>query len=146
MGGEEAIGAAGTDPAIRAVVAEGATHRTALDKAGYLPGGVNGTLQRGLDQVTYGVAALLSPASTPGPLHAAISRARSTPFLLIAAGHGVDEREAASYLRTAAPDRVQVWTVPDASHTQGLRTAPAEWAGRVTGFFQRALRGTVSPP
>lgn len=146
MGGEEAIGAAGTDPRIRAVVAEGASHRTAADKAGYLPGGVDGTLQRGLDQITYGVAALLSPAPTPPPLHTAITRATSTPFLLIAAGNGVDESEAAAYLRTAAPDRVQVWTVPEASHTRGLGTAPAEWTARVTGFFQRALVGTASQP
>jgi hypothetical protein len=55
MGGEDAIGAA--DPAIRAVVAEGATHRTAADKAGYLPGGITGTIQRGMDRLTYGVAA-----------------------------------------------------------------------------------------
>ena len=33
MGGEEAIGAAATDDRIRAVVAEGATGRTAADKA-----------------------------------------------------------------------------------------------------------------
>ena len=57
MGGEEAIGAATADPAIRAVVAEGATHRTAADKAGYLPGGLAGAIQRGLDRLTYGTAA-----------------------------------------------------------------------------------------
>jgi pimeloyl-ACP methyl ester carboxylesterase len=146
MGGEEAIGAAGTDPRIRAVVAEGASHRTAADKAGYLPGGVDGTLQRGLDRITYGVAALLSPAPTPPPLHTAVTRATSTTFLLIAAGKAVDESAAATYLRTAAPDRVQVWTVPDASHTQGLGTAPAEWTARVTGFFEGALGGTASGP
>jgi fermentation-respiration switch protein FrsA (DUF1100 family) len=143
MGGEEAIGAAASNPGIRAVVAEGATHRTAADKAGFLPGGVNGALQRGLDRVTYGVAALFSPAPTPPPLHTAVARATATPFLLIAGGDAVDEAEAAGYLRTAAPDRVQVWTVPRAAHTQGLATAPEEWTARVTEFFDRALGTTA---
>jgi dienelactone hydrolase len=59
MGGEEAIGAT-ANPAIRAVVAEGATHRTAADKAGYLPGGITGAMQRGMDRLTYAAAALVS--------------------------------------------------------------------------------------
>jgi fermentation-respiration switch protein FrsA (DUF1100 family) len=142
MGGEEAIGAAAADPAIRAVVAEGATHRTAADKAGYLPGGVTGAIQRVLDEVTYGTAALLSPAPQPGTLHTAIARAHATRFLLIAAGKGVDEPQAVAYLRTAAPDRVQTWTVPGASHVHGLAIAPAQWTTRVIGFFDQALGRT----
>lgn len=140
MGGEQAIGAAAADPAIHAVVAEGATHRTAADKAGYLPGGLAGAIQRGLDLITYGTAAVLSAAPQPGTLHAAIARAHATPFLLIAAGKGVDEPEAVAYLRTAAPERVQTWTVPGASHVNGHTTAPAEWTARVTAFLDRALR------
>ena len=143
MGGEEAIGAAAADTAIRAVVAEGATHRTAADKAGYLPGGVTGAIQRGLEQLTYGTAALLSPAPQPGTLHSAVVRARTTPFLLIAAGEGVDEPEAVAYLRTAALDRVQTWTVPGASHVHGLATSPAEWTARVTAFLDHALGVTA---
>ncbi len=140
MGGEEAIGAAAAEPAIRAVVAEGATHRTAADKAGYLPGGVAGAIQRGMDRLTYGVAALLSPAPEPGTLHAAIEQARATPFLLIAGGSVVDEPEAVAYLRSAAPDRVRTWVVAGASHTHGLQHAPAEWTAHVLTFLDDALR------
>lgn len=139
MGGEEAIGAAAADPAIRAVVAEGATHRTAADKAGYLPGGIAGTIQRGMDRLTYGVASLLSSAPEPRTLRSAMTSAPRTPFLLIAGGMAVDEPEAVAYLRAAAPDRVQTWTVPDGPHTQALATAPAEWTARVTAFLDRAL-------
>ena len=139
MGGEEAIGAAAANTAIRAVVAEGATHRTAADKAGYLPGGVAGAIHRGMDWVTYGTAAVLSPAPEPRTLHGAIARASSTQFLLIGAGKGVDEPEATAYLRTAAANRVQTWVVPGASHVHGLATAPAEWTSRVTEFFDSAL-------
>jgi uncharacterized protein len=142
MGGEQAIGAAAADPAIRAVVAEGATHRTAADKAGYLPGGVTGTIQRVLDKLTYGTAALLSPAPQPGTLHTAIARAHATRFLLIAAGQGVDEPQAVAHLRTTAPDRVQTWTVPGASHVHGLATAPDQWTTRVIGFLDQALGQT----
>ena len=126
------------------MVAEGATHRTAADKAGYLPGGITGTIQRGMDKLTYGVAALFSGAPMPGTLHSAITRARRTPFLLIAGGEAVDEPEAVAFLRAAAPDRVQTWTVSGASHTQGLATAPAEWTARVTTFLDRALGTTDS--
>ncbi len=139
MGGEEAIGAAAADSAIRAVVTEGAAYRTAADKAGYLPGGVTGAIQRGMDWLTYGTAALLSSAPQPGTLHSAIARARTTPFLLIAGGKVADESDAADYLRTAAPDRVQTWTVPGASHVHGLARSPGEWTARVTAFLDRAL-------
>jgi fermentation-respiration switch protein FrsA (DUF1100 family) len=140
MGGEEAIGAAAADSGIRAVVTEGAAYRTAADKAGYLPGGVAGAVQRAMDWLTYSTAALLSPAPQPRTLHSAITRASTTPFLLIAGGSAADETEAVTYLRTAAPDRVQTWTVPGASHVHGLATAPVEWTARVTAFLDNALR------
>lgn len=146
MGGEEAIGAAAADPAIRAVVAEGATHRTAADKSGYLPGGLTGAIQRCLDWLTYGTAALLSRAPEPGTLHRAIARAHATHFLLIVAGKGVDEHAAAAYLRSAAPDRVRTWTIPGATHIHGLATAPNVWTARVITFFDRTLGLTRAVP
>jgi fermentation-respiration switch protein FrsA (DUF1100 family) len=139
MGGEEAIGAAAAEPAIRAVVAEGATHRTAADKAGYLPGGITGTIQRGMDRLTYGVASLLTSAPEPRTLRSAITSAPGTPFLLIAGDMAVDEPEAVAHLRAAAPDRVDTWTVPDGQHTRALAAAPAEWTARVTAFLDRTL-------
>jgi dienelactone hydrolase len=139
MGGEEAIGAAAADPSIRAVVAEGATTRTAADKAGWLPGGLPGAITRGIDRLTYGIADLLSPAQSPTPLHDAIARAHNTPFLLITAGTVADETRAATYFRTAAPDRVEVWNVPGAAHTGGLASRPQEWSARVITFLERAL-------
>ncbi len=89
--------------------------------------------------MTYGTAALLSPARQPGTLHSAVAHARTTPFLHIAAGKGVDEPDAVAYLHTAAPDRVQTWTVPGASHVHGLATSPTEWTARVTAFLDHAL-------
>lgn len=139
MGGEEAVGAAAADPRIRAVVAEGVTSRTAEDKAAWLPGGIAGTVQRGIDRLTYGLVDLLTPAPRPIPLHDAVAEATRTPFLLITAEEVPDEARAAEALRWVAPDRVDVWTVEDAGHTAGLRTAPAEWEDRVLGFLDTQL-------
>jgi hypothetical protein len=64
---------------------------------GWLPGGFAGTIQRGLERLTYGMTALLTPARQPIPLHDAIAKAGGTSFLLIAACRQPDETKAASY-------------------------------------------------
>lgn len=50
-----------------------------------------------------------------------------------------DEADAAEHIRTAAPDRVSVWVVPGAGHTDGLDTDPVEWEHRVIDFLDDAL-------
>lgn len=143
MGGEEAIGAAGVDERVGAVVAEGASNRVASDK-GYLDAyGVRGHLQQGIDWLTYAVAGLLSPAPEPEPLRSSVVTAaeRGARFLLVAAGEVETERLAAERLQRAAPASVEVWTVPGSGHVQGLRTAPAVWERRVVGFFEATLVG-----
>ncbi len=39
-----------------------------------------------------------------------------------------------------APERVDVWTVPDAAHTGGLAAAPVQWRQRVLAFLDQARR------
>ena len=63
----------------------------------------------------------------------------ATPILLITAGRVDTELLAAKLLDRAAPDAVEVWTVPGAGHTGGLRTEPAQWQRRVLGFLDEAL-------
>jgi uncharacterized protein len=138
MGGEEAIGAAANDSRIQAVVAEGATTRTAADKAGWLPNDVTGAVQRVLDTVTYGVADLLTAASPPRTLRSAVIAAAPRPILLITAGKVADEGRAAKQL-AAGTDNVRIWTVADAQHTAGLATQPQEWTSTVTAFLDDAL-------
>ena len=136
MGGEEAIGTAGVDPRVRAVVAEGATNRVAADKEYLDEYGFRGRL-------TYAVAGLLTAAPEPQELLESVRAAadRGTRFLLVAAGDVETERLAAQRLLTAAPDLVEVWTVPGAGHVQGLRTDPEDWTQRVVGFLDAALVG-----
>jgi uncharacterized protein len=140
MGGEEALGAAAADARVAAVVAEGATGRTAADNA-WLPDeyGVAGWLQRGLDQVRFAVTDLLTPASPPIALVDAVRAVAPRPVLVIAAGEVADEQHVAARLAAAARS-VVTWTVPNAGHTEGLRRAPAAWERHVIDFLDAALR------
>jgi pimeloyl-ACP methyl ester carboxylesterase len=141
MGAEEAIGASAADDRIRAVVAEGATGRTAADKAAWLPAGVLGTIQRAWDALTYGFVDLLTPAGPPIALPDAVARAGGTLFLVVTAGTEPDEGRAAEALRNSAPDRVTVWSVSGARHTHALAAEPSAWEDRVTTFLDSALAG-----
>ena len=64
MGGEQALAALGADPRIRAVVAEGVTGQQLADR-GWLPHGIDGVLQRGMEWVQYTAAGLISGAPRP---------------------------------------------------------------------------------
>ena len=139
MGGEQALAAAGSDSRIRAVVAEGATGQQLADH-GWLPGGADGALQRGMECVMYTAAGLISGAPRPMSIPDAIRAAGGRPMLIIAGGAVPDEPVAARWFQAASPAAVQVWVVPHAGHTQGLATAPRAWAAHVTGFLDAALR------
>jgi uncharacterized protein len=137
MGAEEAIGAAATNDRIRAVVAEGATGRTAADNEWLSDRyGVRGAVTEGWDAVLeYGLADLLTSAEPPVSLHDAVAAAAPRPVLLITAGTVDEEAAAARYIRSASPRSVQVWQVPDAGHVQGISTRPGEWKRQVLGFL-----------
>ena len=140
MGGEEAIGASGGNPAIRAVVAEGATARTAADEAWLSDDfGLRGSFQEGLEWAQDRVTDLLTGASVPRSLRTAVVRSGATRYLLVTAGNVDDEGRAAAHLAAVDPVRVDVWTVPGADHTGGLATRPAEWERRVVAFLDDAL-------
>lgn len=142
MGGEEAIGAAGVDDRICAVVAEGATGRTAQDKRWLADEyGAAGVVQGWLDAVTYRLIDLLVQPAPPASLAASIDAAEGTAFLLIAAGDVRDEQLVAERLEKLDPDAITVWTVAGAPHVGGLRQAPEEWVLRVTSFLDPAFDG-----
>lgn len=139
MGGEQALAAIGTDPLIRAVVAEGVTGQQLADH-GWLPGGVNGLLERGMEWVQYTAAGLLSGAPRPMSIPDSLRAAASRPALIIAGGAKPDEPAAARWFKAAAPAAVRIWVVPRAGHTQGLATEPRAWTAHVIGFLDSALR------
>jgi hypothetical protein len=143
MGGEQAIGAAGVDQRIGAVVAEGAPHRVAADK-GYLSAyGMRGEVQQGIDRLTYAVVDLLTGAPRPDSLRHAVAAASQRPdptaFLLVAGARVETEPLAIDYIGGTSTGTVQTWVVPDAGHTRGLGTAPEEWERRVVAFLDDSL-------
>jgi pimeloyl-ACP methyl ester carboxylesterase len=145
MGGEEAIGAAAADDRVAAVVAEGATARTAADRRWVVGAfGWRGRLQLGLDRATYALAELLSAAEQPVALRTAAAATAPRPVLLVTAGRVPDEARAARWIAAAAPASTTVWTVPGAQHTGGLRAAPAAWRSTVVRFLDVALRPAVT--
>ena len=141
MGAEQALGAAASDTRIAAVVAEGATGRAAGDddwlSDEYGVRGAATELWRAV--LEFGLTDLLTSAHPPVSLHDAVAEAAPRPVLLIAAERATAEGSAARFIRSAAPRSVQVWTVPGADHTGGLRTRPREWETRVTGFLDGAV-------
>jgi len=138
MGGEQALAAAGSDPRIRAVIAEGATGQQYADH-GWRPHDITGIIDRGMEWVQYTAAGLLSGAPRPMSIPDAIRAAAPRPVLIIAGGDTADEPTAARWFQAASPGTVQVWVVPHAGHTQGLATAPQAWEAHVTGFLNAAL-------
>jgi uncharacterized protein len=137
MGGEQAIAALGSDPRIRAVVAEGVSGLQGADH-GWLPHGIDGALTRGMEWVMYTAAGLLSGAPRPAPLRDAIAVGHR-PVLIIAGGAVPDEPAAARWFQAASPATVRVWVVPHAGHTATLATQPWAWDEQVTSFLNAAL-------
>ena len=144
MGGEEALGATATNDLIRAVIAEGATARNAADEAWLSDQfGVRGLVQEQLERLQDVATDALTSASVPTSMREAVEASGDTRYLLITAGTVADEGRAAAYIAAGAPERVHIWTVPDAAHTDGLQTEPQEWEARVIAFLIDSL-GTGS--
>jgi len=142
MGGEEALGAIASDHRIAAVIAEGATARTDLDK-GWLREvyGARGWIQLKLEWLQYAFTDLLTAAPKPPILAEAARAARPRPVLLIAGGEIPDEINAAEFIAHEAGDHVSTWVVPGAGHIQGLSTAPESWERTVISFLDTAMGG-----
>jgi uncharacterized protein len=85
MGGEEAIGAAGADPRIRAVVADGALWRGAMDDV-WLPHSISGYIERADLSVQTALTGLLSSAPTPPSLASSLRATAPRPVLLYSSG------------------------------------------------------------
>ena len=138
MGGEELLGAAGTDARLRAVVAEGATGRTAADRdhLGYT--GYERAVDRLTSAITFGVADLFTRASPPTALADAVTTATGTRILLIAADVPAEHR-AAEHLASLAPDRVDLWLPEATPHTDALERHPGEWEQQVVTLLDGAL-------
>jgi hypothetical protein len=135
MGGEEAIGAIGSDPRVRAVIAEGVTGRTFADTA-RLGSGLTDLISRVQSWITYTTAGILSQAPQPPSLRTSLRLAVPRPVLIIA---GRDEITAGRYLQSGSTSNVQLLEMPHTAHTAGLRTNLVEWETTVVQFLSHNL-------
>lgn len=133
MGGEEALTLAGDDPRVRAVVGDGVGVRVAGDVLAPAP------VEDAINRFVYAVTDLLTAASPPPPLREVIGGLADDQQVLLVAAAG--ERDQAEWYADAAPDRVEVWDVPDVGHTRALDEHPQEWSSRVVAFLESALLG-----
>jgi uncharacterized protein len=135
LGAEVLLEAAARAPQLRAVVADGPTrpmdgHRV-NDPA--LPERAFGALWL---RAVRGISGMREAPSLIGIM----PRIAPRPVLLIAGGVGApDEIPANRVYRDAGGPTTQLWELPDAGHTAGLRTHPAEYERRTTAFLDRAL-------
>ena len=138
LGGEVLLASAANEPELQAIVADGATYHSLVD---YLELPDNRSLWHSWTvRLMYASAALFTGQRPPEQtILESISNAASTQFLLIAAGTKPNESAYGALYEAAANGRAELWTVPNAGHTQGLFIAPEEYRSRVLAFFQDAL-------
>ena len=134
LGGEVLLEATARDPRLRAVVSDGAMRpqdgREHLDAAPY--DGI------GLWIANQGIRSVsgMHPAPSLKPLMPRIGPRRT---LLIAGGKANGEVPTNRDYRAAVGPSAELWEIPDAGHTAGLRTHPKEYEARVISFLDRAL-------
>ena len=139
LGGEVLLGAASEFPAIKAVVADGATRRSVQELI-TLPS--ERPLYRSFTaRVMYAAVQLFSGEKPPKPLLESMREAEDTSFLLIAAGADGLEVAFNNFFAEALGDRAELWIAPDAPHTGAFALYPADYKARVVEFFQSALLG-----
>jgi hypothetical protein len=91
-------------------------------------------------RVTHAPRWAISGTEAAPSLIGLMPRIAPRPVLLIAGGIGApDEIPTNRAYRTAAGPTTQLWELPDAGHTGGLRTHPAAYEQRTTTFLDQAL-------
>jgi fermentation-respiration switch protein FrsA (DUF1100 family) len=142
VGGEVMIEAAAENPALRAVVAEGAGVRSVREALLY---GVRGWLAVPTSAVQTLAVSILGDTAPPRTLDDAAARVSPRALFLIYAGGGTGGEELNPKFFRAAKQPKAIWKIPEAAHVGGLDARPAEYERRVIGFFDRALLGKSHP-
>jgi uncharacterized protein len=134
LGGEVTLEAAARDPRIRAVVSDGAARPSDSLEAADL-----GPTEQIVGWLTMQSVRGVSGTHSAPSLFGLMPRIGPRPVLLIAGG-AIDE-EVVTNRRYQAEGgaNVELWVVPGAGHTAGLRTRPADYERRTTTFLDEAL-------
>ena len=129
------IEVATTHRELKAVVSDGATARF-FDDARNLAG---------IDATTpffwtFTTAVRVLSGTSPGePLEDLVATVSPTPLLLIASGNAQLESDYHRLYAEAAREPVELWVIPDGTHTAAIRERPDAYEQRVARFFRQAL-------
>jgi pimeloyl-ACP methyl ester carboxylesterase len=130
LGGEVLLERAAYDERLAAVISDGAARPQDADRVepAPLPTAIALALIRG-------VSGMRAAPSLVGIVPEIAPR----PVLLIGSGARGTEIPVTRLYAQAAGTTAQVWEIPEAGHTGGLRARPAEYERRVIGFLDAAL-------
>ena len=134
LGGEVLLEAAAREPRLRAVVSDGSARPRDAQRAGD-----PGLPERMVAEVGLQLLRGLSGMRESPSLVGVMPRIAPRPVLLIAGGGDLNEIPTNRHYRDAGGSTVQLWELPGAGHTAGLRTHPSEYERRTTAFLDRAL-------
>ncbi len=139
MGGEALLGTASEYPALRAIVADGATRRD-LEEMLALP--LEQPLYRNFTaRITFAAVQILSGDRPPKPLLDSMVEAQSTRFLLIAGGANALEVAFNELFVTTVGERATLWVAPGAQHIGAFGMYGDEYERRVIAFLDETLLG-----
>jgi uncharacterized protein len=138
LGGEVLLDAASHDRRLSAVISDGAA-RSTIGSDLNAPEGPAGLLQKAQLQIGMQLIRAVSGTRPAPPLEDVVERIAPRPVLLVASGHGAEVRANHIY-RDAVGAGARLWVIPEARHTGGLRSRPAEYEKRTIGFLAHALR------
>ena len=135
LGGEVLLEAASRDRRLAAVVSDGAARP--VDANEVTDASPVARAATGLSMQSLRVISGMKPSRS---LVGMMPRIAPRPVLLVAAGRVPEETPVARRYQRAGGSSVQVWKVPGAAHTGGLRKRPADYEKRTVGFLDEALR------
>ena len=132
-GADVLIEVAATNRDLQAVVSDGATGRSLGD----LPD--TATWELPSFWTTFTAIRVLTGTAPGPPLAELAADVSPTPLLLIAAGSLPQEREMNARYAEAAAEPVELWELPDVTHTAAISEVADEYEQRVIGHFDRSL-------
>jgi fermentation-respiration switch protein FrsA (DUF1100 family) len=140
VGGETFLQTAAHNGDLDAVASEGASSRSVGELLS-VPGGSPAAVA--INSVITPATAVFSDAEPPPHLVDLVDEIAPRPMFLIYAskGTGGEEKRANRAFYRAAGGPKAIWEIPEAGHVGGLEARPGEYEQRVTGFFDRSLRG-----
>ena len=140
VGGETFLQAAAHNDDLGAVVSEGASSRSVGELLS-VPGGSWPAVA--MNSVITPATAVFSNSAPPPHLVDLVDEIAPRPMFLIYAseGTGGEEKRANRAFYRAAGGPKAIWEIPEAGQVGGLEARPQEYEQRVTGFFDRSLRG-----